>query len=139
MKTSVEEYKTILGDLERRLESVETERNELMAAVTAIRKIVARERDGAPTRDSTEVEVGPNRYRNMSLAKAAADYLKLVGRPLKTGQIRDALLLGGFQTKAKNVYNSVHSTLSGAKGFVNRNGKWEYTTNGPDDSVLELD
>lgn len=125
VKTSVDEYQQILKDLEARLQSIENERNELQSAISAIRKIVSRLASGdAP---SGMPNIGPNRFRNMTLAKAAADLIGLVGGPMKTSEIRDGLLLGGFQSNAKNFYNAVHSTLSTAKGFEKQDGKWSYS------------
>lgn len=61
----------------------------------------------------------------MTLKRAAVEYLQLVGKPQRTTEVRDALLLGGFESGAKKFYNAIHSTLSRTVGVVNNDGAWE--------------
>lgn len=69
--------------------------------------------DGLESFLDTSSKAGPNsgKYSNMSLPDAIMSFLDEVGEPRTYTQIADALLEGGFETEAKNLYQSVSSTI----------------------------
>ena len=119
MQTQKSGYKQALQELKHELERIDSERKELLAAITALERLIAR-RNGhdRPQTSSTQ-------FKGVTLKRAVTEYLALVGTPQGTTEIRDALLLGGYETKARNFYNAIYTTLARMEDVIKKNSKWQ--------------
>jgi hypothetical protein len=64
-------------------------------------------------------------YDGLGIVDAAIRYLTEVGEPRSTGEIKDALLNGGWTTRSKNATATVYATLDNSKRLTRTNdGRW---------------
>ena len=110
--------------------ALEAERDDAVArfnaAIDTIRQLAARP-VGSGSEQLALVGNGeqPTRpYAGMSVTKAAAAFLRAVGKPRSTGEISRALDRGGIAHKSKSFPNTVYSRLYLDKGFVRERDKW---------------
>ncbi len=118
------DYEAVLADLEAR-------RADLEAAIIGIRRILGQtDEPGVSMKASNEpgkpIELEIDAFIGMSVSDAAKKFLRMMGRkPQGTQTICDALVRGGFKSKAKNFYSNVHTALSRDPDFVRvGRGKW---------------
>jgi hypothetical protein len=112
-------YSGALEDLKKDRQRLEAELQEVLAAIKALEKLAARSYV-APSAPA----VASNRYRRMTIAQAAQDYLRVAG-PSKVRDICDGLKQGGIPSGSKNIWNTVYGTLGRYKDiFRTENGLW---------------
>jgi hypothetical protein len=70
-------------------------------------------------------------YAHLTMPDAIKEFLKASGTPRTTREIAEGVLAGGLETKSRNIYTSVSSTLSrisrvaGSRVRKVRRGLWE--------------
>lgn len=111
------------------LQHLETQRDELDAAIRAIRKVtslgilasgpapqkkevVIEFRSGKPSGDQLEPKIKPGMFTGMQVWKAALKYLQVVKKPQNTIVIAEALKQGGLGTTAKKFDANLHQALA---------------------------
>lgn len=104
-------YRTVLKDLERRKRAI----NAAIAGVTALLGESEAELQAClpvplpKTQESRDVASGS--FAGLTLTEAAQAYLDMVKEPQSTGEIAEALVKGGYDTKSRNFRNTVRSVL----------------------------
>jgi DNA-directed RNA polymerase delta subunit len=93
---------------------------------------------GIPIGGDPLAAVREQEFSGMSVAKAAAVFLRKIGRHEKTATIIAAIRKGGVQMKSKNPITTVYTTLSRRPGFVSL-GKnyWDLAERRPDLAAQE--
>ena len=108
------DYDAVLVDLEAK-------RDELDAAISAIKRLVA---GGAATNGARRtsaagvVDIRKDDFFGLSAVDAAKKYLHMCKTSQSTKAIAIAIQKGGFHTAAKNVYSNVYTSLSRGEHFV---------------------
>ena len=97
------DYTAVLADLERK-------RDELDAAINAIRPFLGTAGSSGPDRPGPE-GVRPDSFFGMNILDAAVKYLQIEKRPKRAEEIADALIAGGYMSNAKNFHANVSTTL----------------------------
>ena len=64
-------------------------------------------------------------YEGLGIVDATRRFLREVGEPRSTGEIKDALLERGWTTKSKNATATIYATLDNSRQFVRRDGMWQ--------------
>lgn len=73
------------------------------------------------------VDAAPGPYTGLGIVEATVLYLKEVGKPQTTPELRDALLARGLRSRSKNLSATIYATLSNAPKKFRRteHGAWE--------------
>src|SRR5437762_7341799 len=130
------QYRNVLGDLEKKLTRLDQERTEVMTAITAIKKIVGME---TPGRGPSATGRQRSPYEGKTVLEASKVLMRSQNHPIRAGEIARTLLEAGFPTGSSNFANTVFRTLSQAekdkRGIVHIGGRdgWaltEWTTKG---------
>ena len=93
------------------LADLEAQRTALDQAIAAIRGVMERRSGSLLTTGPAPASVTSDTFLGLSIPDAAKKYLQMAGEKRTTQQICDALVAGGFVTKAKDFPSSVQTTL----------------------------
>lgn len=64
-------------------------------------------------------------YRDLGIVQATTKFLREVGEPRTTSEIKDALMSRGWTTQSKNATATIYATLQNSKAFKRTSdGNW---------------
>lgn len=129
-------YDAVLADLRAR-------RDQLNIAIGAIeqlgkaltegpppQEVIPSNGSGPPSREApgSASPIASDAFFKLSVPDAAKKYLSMIKRPAGAKEIERALREGGFQTKAKNFYANLYTSLIRSEGTFEKVGKkWGLT------------
>lgn len=113
------DYSAFISDLEAKRSELETEINAIDAALQGARILVGAKGPSSNVPTENDSNQGRRsayeplaRFANMTIPKAAEIALRDVGHPMSTRQLHDALVAGGFETKAASFITTIGSVLN---------------------------
>jgi hypothetical protein len=123
-------YEAVLNDLRAR-------RDQLSIAIAAIEQlgkaltegllqdVVPSNGNSLPAREApvSASSIASDAFFKLSVPDAARKYLSIIKRPAGAKEIEKALREGGFQTKAKNFYANLYTSLVRSEGTFEKVGK----------------
>ena len=123
-------YKRMLGDLKTRLSELDIEREQVVSAIKVLAPLAGifiNEESALPGLlvEEETIQIAPNEFSNDTIAGAVERYLKTVGKPQTVKNICEALKRGGLQSDAKDLYNTIHTTITrNTNRFIKTNDGW---------------
>jgi len=126
------DYKEVLTDLHRRKAQLKREYDDeikqIDEAILAIRKMIPKEGvmhfGGGHVSQVTAVQKPQTPYAGLTVREAAYRCLEAHGKPMKSKELADALIAGGFHSDAKLFRATVYSILAKDDRFTVKDGMW---------------